>query len=145
MPPAYFQMNLNGEVFFQQIDERNMSKMVSVPILVQTLALLFRENKQLPENYKTTYDELVLYLRKKCEDNKGLTDNEIKEAMNEINQLAFRGLTRDDRQLVFSRDEIKNENIMEIRIVSCRKIRYWIQTNHCVVFSAHNSTRILWS
>ena len=107
--------------FFKQMDERNMSEMVSVPILVQALALLFKENKQLPESYKTTYDELVLYLRKTCEDSKGLTDDEIKEAMDAISELAFKGLTRDDRQLVFSRDEIQNENIMKLGLLAAEK------------------------
>ena len=103
---------------FKQIDEKSMTEMVSVPILVQALALLFRENKQLPDNYKTTYDELVLYLRKTCQESKGLTEEAIKEAMDEINELAFRGLTREDRQLVFSRDEIKNKNIMKLGLLA---------------------------
>ena len=41
-----------------------MSEMASVPILVQALALLFKENKQLPNNLKTIYDELVFVLEK---------------------------------------------------------------------------------
>ena len=107
--------------FFEQMDERGMSQMASIPILVQALALLFRENKQLPENYKTTYDDLVSYLRKTCEDSKGLTEEEIREAMDEISELAFRGLARDDRQLVFSRDEIQNENIMKLGLLAAEK------------------------
>ena len=98
-----------------------MSEILAVPILVQALALLFRESKQLPDSLKTTYDELVLYLRKTCEDSKGLTEEEIREAMDEINELAFRGLTRDDRQLVFSRDEIQNENIVKLGLLAAEK------------------------
>ena len=108
--------------FFKQMHERSMSQMVSVPILVQVLAFLFRERKQLPESYITTYDELVFYLRQAGQDSKGLTDDQIKEAMDEISELAFRGLTRDNRQLVFSRDEIKNENIMKLGLLAAEKL-----------------------
>ena len=107
--------------FFQQIHQRNISQMASVPILLQALALLFRENKQLPETLKTTYDDLVFYLRKTCEKCKGLTEDEIRAAMDEINELAFRGLMRADKQLVFSRDEIQNENILKLGLLAAEK------------------------
>ena len=112
--------------FFEQIHERNMSEMASIPILLQALALLFRENKQLPETLKTTYDDLVFYLRKTCErktceGRKGLTEDEIRAAMDEINELAFRGLMRDDKQLVFSRDEIQDENILKLGLLTAEK------------------------
>ena len=107
--------------FFQQIHERNMSEMASVPILLQALALLFRENRQLPDTLKTTYDDLVFFLRKTCEDSKGLTEDEIRAAMAEINELAFRGLMREDKQLVFSRDEIQNENILKLGLLAAEK------------------------
>ena len=107
--------------FFEQIHKRKMSEMASIPILLQALALLFEENKQLPETLKMTYDDLVFYLRKTCEECKGLTEDEIREAMDEINELAFRGLTRDDKQLVFSRDEIQNENILKLGLLAAEK------------------------
>ena len=78
-------------------------------------------------------------------DSEGLTEDEINAAVDEINELAFRGLTRDDRQLVFSRDEIKNENIMKLGLLAAEKIWQWIQTNHCPVFSAQKSPRLLCS
>ena len=109
------------ENFFKQIHERNMSEMARVPILVQALALLFRENKQLPDTLKTTYDDLVFYLRKTCEDSKGLTEDEIKAAIDDINELAFRGLICADRQLVFRRDEIQNENILKLGLLAAEK------------------------
>ena len=107
--------------FFEQIHERNMSEMASVPILLQALALLYSENKQLPETLKTTYDDLVFYLRKTCEESKGLSEDEIRAAMDEINDLAFRGLMREDKQLVFSRDEIQNENILKLGLLAAEK------------------------
>ena len=107
--------------FFQQIHERNMSEMASVPILLQALALLYSENKRLPETLKTTYDDLVFYLRKTCEDSKRLTEDEIRAAVDEINELAFRGLMREDKQLVFSRDEIQNENILKLGLLAAEK------------------------
>ena len=119
------------EKFFQQIDRRKMSKMEKVPIVIQALALLYRENKQLPSTYTLTYDDLVLYLgntyRSKFLDetfsseDMVLSEEEIQEAMKEVNELAFKGLTREDRQLVFLRDEIKNENVFKLGLLSGEK------------------------
>ena len=107
--------------FFTQLDRRRMSHMHKVPLIVQALALLFNEDQELPETFTTTYDELVFFLRKTCEDSKGLTEEEIRAAMDEVNQLAFKGLTRDDKQLVFSRDEVKNDNIYKLGLLSAEK------------------------
>ena len=95
--------------------------MHKVPLIVQALALLFNEDQELPETFTTTYDELVFFLRKTCEDSKGLTEEEIRAAMDEINELAFKGLTREDKQLVFSRDEVKNDNIYKLGLLSGEK------------------------
>ena len=107
--------------FFTQLDRRRMSHMHKVPLIVQALALLFNEDQELPETFTTTYDELVFFLRKTCEESKGLTEEEIRAAMDEVNQLAFKGLTRDDKQLVFSRDEVKNDNIYKLGLLSAEK------------------------
>ena len=131
--------------FFQQIHERNMSEMVSVPILLQALALLYIENKRLPETLKTTYDDLVFYLRKTCEYSKGLTEDEIKAAMDEINELAFRGLMREDKQLVFSRDEIQNENILKLGLLAAEKSGSGFKPTTVLYFLHGNSPRILCS
>ena len=96
--------------FFQQLDMKNMSEMYRIPMLLQALALLFREDEKLPAMFTITYDQLVFFLRKTCEDSKELTEEELKVATDEVNELAFRGLTRKDKQLVFSRDEVRNSN-----------------------------------
>ena len=41
--------------------------------------------------------------------------------MDGVNHLAFRGLTRKDKQLVFSRDEIKNNNVRKLGILTAEK------------------------
>ena len=116
--------------FFQQIDRRKMSEMHKVPIVIQALALLYRENKQLPSTYTLTYDDLVLYLRNtyrsKFLDGTILSQDEIQEAMKEVAELAFKGLTREDRQLIFSRDEIKNENVFKLGFAFWGENRQWI-------------------
>ena len=50
-----------------------------------------------------------------------MTEDEIRAAMDEINELAFRGLMREDKQLVFSRDEIQNENILKLGLLAAEK------------------------
>ena len=112
--------------FFKQLDRRKMSHMYKVPLVLQALALLYREKKKLPATFTLTYEELVLYLRntyknKTAEKTNELTESEEMEAMDEINELAFRGLTREDQQLVFSRDEVKNENVFKLGILSGEK------------------------
>ena len=109
------------KTFFQQLDDRKMSDMYKIPMLVQALALLFREEKELPATFTLTYDQLVFFLRKTCEDSKELSEEELKEAMDEVNQLAFRGLTRKDKQLMFSRNEIKNKNVRKLGILTAEK------------------------
>ena len=107
--------------FFTQLDRRRMSHMHKIPLIVQALALLFNEDQELPETFTTTYDELVFFLRKTCQASKHLTEEEIRAAMDEINKLAFKGLTREDKQLVFSRDEVKNDNIYKLGLLSGEK------------------------
>ena len=67
--------------FFQQIDRRKMSEMHKVPIMIQSLALLYCRNKKLPSTFTLTYDDLVLYLRNmyrsKSPDEKVLSQEEI--------------------------------------------------------------------
>ena len=108
--------------FFRQLDSRQMSGMVRVPILLQALALLFKEDMQLATSITITYDKLFTFLRNTCEASRGLTEEEIAEAMEEINKLAFIGLTREDGQLIFNRDEIQNENIYKLGVLSAEKL-----------------------
>ena len=120
------QNNAERKKFFQQLDRKKMSQMDKVPIIIQALALLYRENKQLPTTFTLTYDELVLYLRnayrnKGIKEMKELTMKEIQEAMDEVNELAYKGLTRDDRQLVFSRDEVRNNDVFKLGLLSGEK------------------------
>ena len=112
--------------FFLQLESRKMSDMHRIPIIVQAFALLYHENHDLPETYTLTYDELASFLRKtfeskNTENTETLNDEEIREAMEELNELAFRGLTREYRQLVFSRDEIRNENVFKLGLLTAEK------------------------
>ena len=107
--------------FFRQLDGKKMSQMYRVPLVVQALALLFREYKKLPRSHTITYDELVLFLNKSCKQSKDLTEEEIQAAMDEVSQLAFEGLIREDRKLVFSRDEIKDDNVRKLGILTTEK------------------------
>ena len=108
--------------FFKQLDTRQMSGMVRVPILLQALALLYNEEAKLAKSFTMTYDRLVKFLRKTCKASRGLTDAQVTEAMDEVNELAFKGLMREDRQLIFDRDEIQNENIYNMGVLSAEKI-----------------------
>ena len=109
--------------FFNQLQTRRMSTMYRTPILVQALALLFREdeNMELPATYTSTYDQLLLFLIRNCKESKGLSEKEIEEARAALNELAFKGLIRDDRQLIFNRDEVTNENIFKLGILAAEK------------------------
>ena len=109
------------KTFFQQLEDRKMSDMYKIPMLVQALALLFREEEELPATFTLTYDQLVFFLRKTCEDSKELSEDELKAAMDEVNHLAFRGLTRKDKQLVFSRDEVQNPNSYKLGVLTAEK------------------------
>ena len=108
--------------FFRQLDSRQMSGMALVPILLQALALLFKENKQVAKSITVTYDQLFTFLRNTCEANRGLTEEEIAKAMEEVNQLAFIGLIREDGQLIFQRNEIQNDNIYKLGVLSAEKL-----------------------
>ena len=107
--------------FVRQLDERKMLQMHQVPLIVQALALIFKERHKLPRTYTITYDQLVFFMRKSCEKSKELTKEELQAAMDEINQLAFKGLIRDDKKLVFSRDEIKDDNVRKLGILTAEK------------------------
>ena len=107
--------------FVRQLDKRKMLQMHQVPLIVQALALIFKERQKLPRTYTITYDELVFFLSKTCKQSKELTEEELAAAMDEINQLAFKGLIRDDKKLVFSRDEIKDDNVRKLGILTAEK------------------------
>ena len=107
--------------FFGQLIERNMQGMYKVPIILQALALLFNADQMLPGTYTNTYDELVFYLQKTCEASKGLTAQQIGEAMNLVNELAFIGLVQKGQRLVFRREEITDNNVFRLGILSGNK------------------------
>ena len=112
---------LNGDElveFLRQLDKRKISQMQQVPLIVKALALIFKEYQKLPRTYTFTYDELVLFLRKSCKQSKDLTEDELQAAMDEVSELAFKGLIREDKQLVFSRDEIKDDNVRKLGILT---------------------------
>ena len=109
------------EEFFQQLNHKKMSQMHQIPLIVQALALLFKESQKLPRTYTITYDELVFFLSKTCKQSKELTEEELAVAMDEANELAFKGLIGEDKQLVFSRDEIKDENVRKLGILTAEK------------------------
>ena len=104
--------------FFKQLSDRKMQGMYRVPIILQALALLFTAKQKLPDTYTSTYDDLVLYLQNTCEASKGLSSEQIEEAMNLVNQLAFNGLTQKVEQLVFPREEILDENMYKLGVLS---------------------------
>ena len=103
--------------FFKQLTDRKMQLMYRVPIILQALALLFTAKEQLPRTYTSTYNALVEYLQKTCEASKGLSEKQIRVAMRLVNQLAFKGLTQEDEQLVFPRDEIPDDNMFKLGIL----------------------------
>ena len=41
--------------------------------------------------------------------------------MDEVNELAFKGLIRKDKKLIFSRDEIKDDNVRKLGILTAEK------------------------
>ena len=109
------------EKFFKQLNDRNMYEMYRIPLILQALALLFSDNQELPGTYTTTFNNLVFFLRETCKACKDLNSIQIEEAMDLVNELAFRGLTREVQQLVFPREEITNENIFKLCILSVTK------------------------
>ena len=134
---------LDGEElveFLQQLDKRKMSQMHQIPLIVQALALMFRQHHKLPRTYTITYDELALFLRKSCKQSKDLTEEEIQAAMDEINELAFKGLIREDKQLVFSREEIKDDNVRKLGIPTAEKAGSGFRPTEILQF-AHKTTQ----
>ena len=68
-------------------------------------------------------------MSKTCKQSKELTEEELAAAMDEANELAFKGLIREDKQLVFSRDEIKDDNVRKLGILTAEESRKRIQPN----------------
>ncbi len=133
--------------FFKQLERRNMSQMHKAPIMLQALALIFSEvgEDQLPETMTTTFDYLIVMLREACEakgedaKTKPLTQEEIDKAMQEVNKLAFEGLTRDSRQLVFDRNEIKNPNVFRLGVLTAEGVG--VVTRKTVLQSPHKTVQ----
>ena len=107
--------------FFKQLETRKMSGMAQVPILLEARALIFKEDKQLSTSVTSTYDQLFIYLRRTWA-SQGLTKTELAKAIDDVNELAFKGLIREDGQLIFDRDEIQNENIYKLGVLLAEKI-----------------------
>ena len=108
--------------FVKQLDSRQMSGMARVPILLQALALIFEGKKQVYKSVTSIYDQLFIFLIKTCKANQGLTEEEIAKAIDDVNELAYNGLIREDQQLIFDRNEIKNENIYKLGVLFAEKI-----------------------
>ena len=123
--------------FFKLLKDRKMEGMYKIPIILKALALLFKDNNKLPDTYTTTYDNLIDYLKKTCE---GLSAEQIEEAMNLVNELAFKGLTQKDQQLIFLRDEINNENVYKLRILSATQTVTYFRRTSTVQF-AHKTVQ----
>ena len=126
--------------FARQLNRKKMIEMYRVPLIVQALALLFREYHKLPKTVTITYDQLIFFLTKSGEGSKDLTAEQVQAAMGEINQLAFKGLNRADKQLVFSRDEIKDDNVRKLGILTAEKAGSGFRPTEVLQF-AHKSVQ----
>ncbi len=106
--------------FFRQLEKKNMAGMHKAPLMIQALALIFNEvgEEELPETITATFDYLILFLRRTCEGQEHLTKEKIATAIEEVNELAFMGLTRESRQLVFNREEIKNPDVFKLGVLT---------------------------
>ncbi len=104
--------------FFYQLRDKGIKDLYRVPLIIQALALLFKEYDQLPDTFTLTYDQLVFFIQSSSKVVNDLTEAESAEATAAVAELAFRGLTREDKQLIFSRQEIKNANIYKLGILT---------------------------
>ena len=103
--------------FFMDLIERNMYEMYKIPRILLVLVCMYDSGK-LWNTYTRVYEDLLLNLRKACEGNKKLSDAEIDEAMNTINEMAFQSLIQSTKQLVLPTEKIVNENIFKLGILS---------------------------
>ena len=105
--------------FFIGLIERNMYEMYTTPRLLQALAFMYYAGgHRLSNTYTEVYDELLLSVRGACDGSEELNDVEIDEAVNTINQLAFKGLTQDIKDCILLRENIVNDNIFKLGILS---------------------------
>ena len=103
--------------FFMDLIERNMYEMYKIPRMLLVLACMY-ESDRLSNTYTQVYEDLLLNVRKACEESTKLSHAEIDEAMNKINEMAFRSLTQSTKQLVLPTEKIINENIFKLGILS---------------------------
>ena len=104
--------------FFIGLIERNMYEMYTTPRLLQALAFMYASGgHRLSNTYTEVYDDLLLNVRKACEGSEELSAVEIDEAVNDINKLAFDGLTRNTKHP----GKIMNKNIFKFGILSGTK------------------------
>ena len=76
------------------------------------------DSGKLSNTYTQVYEDLLPNVRKACEGSRGLSDAEIDEATNILNEIAFQSLTRSTKQLVLPTEKIVNENIFKLGILS---------------------------
>ncbi len=168
------------EGFFDDLDSKNILEMYRIPLVLQLLALLYKEYEKLPDSLTSLYDQTIVYLikcnkryqlldeeeikaalRGEAEDNPNdLTEAELQEAlakaedlseeerkpigtflqaeiqnaMAEVRRLAFLGFQRENQQLVFSRKEVKNDNIFKLGILTAEKGGSGFRPTTVVVF-----------
>ena len=105
--------------FFIGLIERNMYEMYTTPRLLQELAFTYHSRRRKFLNtYTEVYDDLLLKVRMACEVHKELSDVEIDDAVNTINQLAFESLTQDTKDCAHPREKNMNENVFKTGILS---------------------------
>ena len=104
--------------FFLDLIERNMHDMYKIPRVLQVLAFMYDSGNKFSNTHTKVYDDLLLNVRKAYQGSKKLSDAEIDEAMNAVNELAFQALTQNKEQIVLPKEKIVNENIFELGILS---------------------------
>ena len=108
--------------FFKLLAARKMHEMYKVPIILQSLALLYDDTeRKLPDTYTATFKELVelISIKKIKDGNTRISEENIEAAMQETNKLAFDCLMKD--QLVFPTDLITNPDVLKLGILSVAK------------------------
>ena len=125
--------------FFKLLQARKMHDMYKIPIILQALALFFTKERQLPETYTATFEQLVglIYVRKIKDGNTKLSEEDIEAAIGETNKLAFECLMKD--KLVFPTDSITNQDVFTLGILSVTKT----ETPHGKVSLAEFAHKIL--
>ena len=105
--------------FFIGLIERNMYEMHTNPRLLQVLVFTYHSGgHRFSNTYTEVYDDLLLSVRRTCDGSEELNDIEIDEVENTLNELAFKSLTQDTRDRVLLREDIANDNMFKVGILS---------------------------